>query len=140
MVEEKNLFIHNTYLQLFTHSRADRDVYPASDGRTRHGTPHDATAVSRNSTEKGEYLMIKLPKLATAIALAGALAASVATEASAATYYWGYPGYSSWSYPGYSSWSYPGYSSWGYPGYSYWGYPTYRTYSRGYPYRNVYWW
>jgi hypothetical protein len=130
MVEERNVFIHNTYLQVFTHSRADRDVYPASDRRTRHGTPHDATAVSRNSTEKGEYLMIKLPKLATAIALAGALAATVATEVSAApvnrvaTYYWRYPGYSSWGYPGYSSW----------------GYPTYRTYSRGYPYGYAYWW
>jgi hypothetical protein len=90
--------------------------------------------------------MIKLPKLATAIALAGALAATVATEVSAApvnrvaTYYWGYPGYSSWGYPGYSYWGYPGYSSWGYPGYSSWGYPTYRTYSRGYPYGYAYWW
>ena len=81
--------------------------------------------------------MSKLPKLATAIALAGALAVVAATEASAAPvnrvagYYWVYPGYSSWGYPGYSSWGYPGYSSW--------GYPTYRTYSRWSP-GYVYWW
>jgi hypothetical protein len=88
--------------------------------------------------------MVKLPKLATAVILVGALASVAATEASAApvnglalttaspilaTEIQYRPRYDG----AYVYWGYPSRSYWGYPRSSYWGYPAYRTYWGGYP-------
>lgn len=91
--------------------------------------------------------MIKLPKLAKAMTLVGALAAIAATEASAApanglaittaspnlTTEVRYRPSNDATYPTYPYWGGPAYSYWGYPGYSYGGYPAYRTYWGWYP-------